>query len=64
MAGVNHSVQMKTYYYIAYSKPRGRKLVNLGDGIMDGNSAKEVRNLIANIRGIAAKNIIVRPYSP
>lgn len=52
---------MKTFYYIAYSKRRGR-FTNHGDGLLDAETVKEVRETIARAKGIARSHIVVKPY--
>jgi hypothetical protein len=52
---------MKTYYYIAYRKPRGRApLRYVCDGVMQANTVKEVKEIIADAKGVAKSRVKVK----
>ena len=40
---------MNEYYYIAHRKPRGMRLRYVGDGLIQADSVKEAKELVAQI---------------
>lgn len=53
---------MKTYYYIAKRKPRGRNPIYVGDGLIEANSAKEARDSVAYHCACPKKHIKVKEH--
>ena len=53
---------MKTFYYIAYRKPRNRSKVYAGDGLWDARTMTEARKEIASARNVPARLISLREH--
>lgn len=53
---------MKTFYYIAYRKPRGMLPRYAGDGLWDAPNKTVARKEIARARGVPVSRLIIRDY--